>query len=386
MNDLKAFLDGELDAAAAATMQNRLTADATLNAAADAFRRVSASFLALTEGPAVTGRDKVMAVISGPARSSFPRRTAGAIASLMLVTVVAVILFPVFAQQKEAAKRTTDMAKEFAAGEAEAPAANAAVGGLDRTPKTEDLMDRPVEQQPRDRRPDAPAKSRVIGELFYDRQVIKTASLEVRVKSIDQAEAKVTSYVDSVRGYVENSSSSNLDGRSPSMTLSVRIPQQKFSEALASFEKLGERTAKDIQSSDVSQAVVDMDARLKNLRSQEETYRAILRTARKIGEIIDVQERLSVIRGEIESMQAQRDSMAKLAALSTITLTLSQRPPPEDVSSSGWVEDTWASSTHALAGALKGLSVIGIWILVYAPIWIPLSLVTIWGWRRALRA
>ncbi len=394
MNDLKAFLDGELDAAAATTMQTRLQSDAQLARVAESFRRMSASFGALSDGPASTGREKVLIAIATPKPWEFPWRTAGAIASAFLLTMIVVEIFPIFAQSRVASPETAMVEgmkarskdSSVAAGaEAESPAAS--------LPNQEDFPERPAEPlagteayaPPLTTLP-SPSKSGATVTDLFERKVVKTASLDVRVKSIDQAEAKVTSYVDGVRGYVENSTSSNLDGKSPSMTLTVRVPQQKFSEAMATFEKLGERTAKDIQSSDVTQAIVDMDARLKNLRSQEETYRAILRSARKIGEIIDVQERLSVIRGEIESMQAQRDSMSKLAALSTITVTLSQRPPPEEAVSGGWVEDTWSSATHALGGALKSLSVMGIWILVYAPLWVPLSIVALWGWRRALRA
>lgn len=395
MNDLKAFLDGELDAAAATTMQTRLQSDAQLARVAESFRRMSASFGALSDGPASTGREKVLIAIATPKPWEFPWRTAGAIASAFLLTMIVVEIFPMFAQSRVAAPETAAMVEGMkarskdsgvaAGAEAESPGASLLY--------QEDVMGSPAESgagaeayaPPLTTLP-SPSKSGATVSDLFERKVVKTASLDVRVKSIDQAEAKVTSYVDGVRGYVENSTSSNLDGKSPSMTLTVRVPQQKFSEAMTTFEKLGERTAKDIQSSDVTQAIVDMDARLKNLRSQEETYRAILRSARKIGEIIDVQERLSVIRGEIESMQAQRDSMSKLAALSTITLTLSQRPPPEEAVAGGWVEDTWSSATHALGGALKSLSVMGIWILVYAPLWVPLSIVALWGWRRALRA
>jgi hypothetical protein len=84
-------------------------------------------------------------------------------------------------------------------------------------------------------------------------------------------------------------------------------------------------------------------------------------------------------------MQAQRDALNKLSALATINLRLEQRPPVEQATG-GWVEDTWSSATGGLGEALRSLSVMGIWILVYAPIWVPLAIVSVWGWRRALRA
>lgn len=388
MNDLKAFLDGELDAAASTTMQGRLQSDGSLAATARDFRRLSASFGALTDGPTVTGRDRALAAVSTPRTPAFNWRLAGAVASILLVTVGALNVFPIFAQSKEAAKRTAAMAESKRGEVLSGPQdlmGQSPHGGADTNASQMPGASSPKNEAYASPLSLAEPSSSALAEIF-ERKVVRTGRVDVRVKSIEEAEKEVTGYVEGVRGYVENTSSSNLDGKTPSMTMVVRIPQAKFSEALAGFEKLGERTAKDIQSSDVTQQIVDIEARLKNLRSQEETYRAILRTAKKVGEIIDVQQRLSAIRGEIESMQAQRDSMAKLAALSTITVTLSQRPPPEEAVSGGWLEDTWSSATYALGGAFKNLSVIGIWVLVYAPLWIPIGLLTVWGWRRALRA
>jgi hypothetical protein len=378
MNELKAFLDGELDAAASATMQSRLQSDGSLAATASDFRLIMSSFASLTQGPAVTGRERAMQVISSPRRSAFPWKLAGAVAGVLLLGFVVLNSFPVFSQEKEAAMRTQGMAGESVETLPAQPSEAAPGADLESSVKARaGAANAPLESEPSDNYAETPA--------IYDRKVIRSGSLELRVKSIEETERQVTKYVEGIRGYVENTTSSNLDGRTPGMTIVVRVPQAKFSTAMAAFEKLGERTGKDIQASDVTQQIVDLDARLKNLRSQEETYRAILRTARRVGEIIDVQERLSGIRGEIESMQAQRDSMSKLASLSTISVHLKQRPPAEKAVG-GWAEDSWANATDGLGAALRALSVAAIWIAVYAPIWIPISIFAIWGWRRALRA
>ena len=388
MNNLKAFLDGELDAAEASTIQSQLQSDGSLAIMANDFRRISSSFASLAVGPAVSGRERTMAAVTAPHSGlGFPWKLAGAAASLVIAVVLVGQLFPVFAQSEEAGRELAEKVKDLAPGSVMSPSESEADSGYPRNVQPgEPAPGRAAagNEELAYSSPELPAKGGTVAPELYERKVVRTGSVAVRVDSIDEAERKVNAYVDSVRGYVENSTSSNLDGESPSMNLVVRIPQAKFGEAFAVFEKLGERTAKDIQSADVTQQIVDIEARLKNLRSQEETYRAILRSTRRVGEIIDVQERLSRIRGEIESMQAQRDSMNKLAALATISVQLDQRPPAEEATG-GWLEDTWANATQALGGALRGLSVLGIWILVYAPIWIPIAILSVWGWRRALR-
>jgi hypothetical protein len=383
MNDLKAFLDGELDAAAAGTMQSRIQSDGSLAAAAADFRLLSSSLGALSVGPRVTGREKVMEAIRTPRVFVFPWKFAAACASAVLLVAFVANLqkrgFVATGVESEVAAPLAEKVGATGGAEMPAPAEQAPRSDAGAGFKSEEEVARNGSDNAE------PMPSTVAPEDFQ-RKVIRTGALAVRVDSVEEAETKVTDYVDSLRGYIENASSQNLNGTTPSMTMVVRIPQSKYSEAMATFEKLGTRLSKDSQASDVTQQVVDLDARLKNLRTQEETYRAILRSANKVGEIVDVQERISAIRGEIESMQAQRDALSKLAALATINLRLQQRPPVEDAVSSGWIEDAWNSATTALGGALRSLSVMGIWILVYAPIWIPLAIVSVWGWRRALRA
>ena len=378
MNDLKAFLDGELDAAASAAFVDRMAADGALAAAAGDFRLLSSSFGALTAGPRVTGREKMMEAIRSPRVFVFPWKFATGLASLVLLVAIVSNL------QRDggfvATGAEAERVQDLASGSAEMPAP------AEQAPGNEAIAGWKAEEPARDGRNTAEPMPSTVAPEDFQRKVIRTGALTVRVVSVDDAEAKVNQYVDSVRGYIENSSSQNLNGKTPAMTIVLRVPQSEYSEAMATFEKLGTRLSKDSQASDVTQQVVDLDARLKNLRTQEETYRAILRGANKVGEIVDVQERISMIRGEIESMQAQRDALNKLSALATINLRLQQRPPVEEAVSGGWVEDTWNSATAAFGGALRSLSVMGIWILVYAPIWIPLAIVSVWGWRRALRA
>src|SRR5687767_10925469 len=85
MNDLKAFLDGELDAAVAGAMQARIQSDGSLAAAAADFRLLASSFGALTAGPRVTGREKVMEAIRAPRVFVFPWKVATALASAVLL-------------------------------------------------------------------------------------------------------------------------------------------------------------------------------------------------------------------------------------------------------------------------------------------------------------
>ncbi|MCH8275520.1 MAG: DUF4349 domain-containing protein [Armatimonadetes bacterium] len=423
--DLKAFLDGELLAERAGEGRAALEADPSLREEAEFMKRLTGSFHAMTEGPEATPEASKAATAraSGPGWKVLRRRWVLAVAGVGAAVVLAALLFPVFAQSKEKAYVTQAYADQLdsrAAGGVNQPptsgeqsiggaASDAGMpprNGIDSESFAMKTLDagpaspagRPPEREMRGSRMPADSRSRpetfarqdpgtmpsptLIEESFH-RDVIRRAFLTMRVESVEQAESSVLDLVAGWGGYVENTQSNNLDSDAPTMSMTVRVPQSVFDDAIRNFETLGVRTEKRVSGEDVTARLVDMEARVKNLKSQEEVYRGILRKARGVGEVLDVQQRLTYIRGEIESLDAQAKTLGRLSALSTISLTLAQRTtaaatePEEKQEDPHWSEDAWTRSSQGLDSALQSLGTAGIWTLVYAPIWLPLLFV---GW------
>ncbi len=215
------------------------------------------------------------------------------------------------------------------------------------------------------------------------RQVIRTADLAVRVKRIEPAEEAIRKYVTASGGYVDSASSSELNSDHPTMSLTLRVPVSSFDISLEKLESLGVRLSKSISSEDVTNQIVDLDARLKTLSAQEETYRELLKASRNIDAVIKIQDKLTEVRGTIESMAAQRKTMASQAALSTINVTLTQDVVPGSTGKDpGWLAQTWAEATTSAGSALKAVIGLGVWIIVFSPAW----LLILWFVRKMLRA
>jgi hypothetical protein len=206
--------------------------------------------------------------------------------------------------------------------------------------------------------------------VIQNRMVIRRADLTLRVDSVEKSEKLVQRIVADFGGYVDSANSSDLDSDHPSLTFSMRIPAQVFDTAMAKIEALGVRMSKNVSSEDVTEKVVDMDARIKSMLVQEETYRALLKSARKMDDIISLQQQLTSVRGEIESIQGQRKSLASQAALSTISLTLTQAAVVNKTDKDPqWLAQTWAEATSQMGGFLRSAVVALIWLLVFSPVW-----------------
>jgi hypothetical protein len=132
---------------------------------------------------------------------------------------------------------------------------------------------------------------------------------------------------------------------------------------------------------DVTSAVVDLEARLANLKGSEAQYRVLLGQAVKIDDILAVQTRLDDVRGQIEQLQAQHKELTGLADLSTLTVTLI--PTALQQAAGGWdpgktISDAFASLVDVGQSIGDGL----IWFaIVWLPVLIVLGIVILLAWR-----
>lgn len=65
-----------------------------------------------------------------------------------------------------------------------------------------------------------------------------------------------------------------------------------------------------------------MEARIRNLRAEEAQYLAIMKSAYKVDDLLEVSEKLSEVRGQIEQQQTEYQSLSKRVETVAITVTL----------------------------------------------------------------
>jgi len=217
-------------------------------------------------------------------------------------------------------------------------------------------------------------------QVTIRRAVIRNASLTVRVKNVEQAEKKADQFVTRFGGYVEGTDSNDLSSTDAQIVMTVRVPVGAFDEAISDFEGLGTRINKKISGQDVTGRILDYDARLKTMRTQEDVYRNLLKQSRGLDAVLEMQQKLMELREQIESTTAQLKGLSDLSALSTIELTLSQSMQsvvarPQDA---GWLQEAWANAEGAGFGFYRGLVVVTMWLVVFCPVWIAALFVVRW--------
>jgi hypothetical protein len=208
-----------------------------------------------------------------------------------------------------------------------------------------------------------------------DRKIVKTGEITLEVPGVGAAIGDVRAMALSLGGYV---SGSRAGGEHETATLTVRVPAARFDAALERLHAMdGEVRVEATNEEDVTSAIVDLDARIRNLQASEKQYRVLLGRAEKIDDILAVQSRLDDVRGQIEQLTAQLKQLNGQAALSTVTVTLVPTDTPVEDAAEGWDPGaTLGTAVAALVSAGQAFADFAIWLLVVGlPILLVVALV-----------
>jgi hypothetical protein len=155
-----------------------------------------------------------------------------------------------------------------------------------------------------------------------DQKMVRTSSIDLIVQKPAEAAEKIRRVAESVGGFLVSSQvSGGPDATNASLT--VRVPAARFEEARAEIRKLGLRVENErLEAQDATRQYVDQAANLRNLRAEEAQYLMILKQSRAVKDTLDVSEKLSTVRGQIEQQQAEFDALSKQIETVAINLLL----------------------------------------------------------------
>jgi hypothetical protein len=198
-----------------------------------------------------------------------------------------------------------------------------------------------------------------------DQRIIKTGEISLEVPDVAKALARVRAMAVDLGGYVGVSQAGTRD---EAATLTLRIPADRFEDALSRLHELdGDVVVEATSEQDVTSAVVDLEARMTNLQASEVQYRTLLAKAVKIEDILAVQTRLDDVRGQIEQLQARHKELTGLADLSTLTVTLA--PSALQQAAGSW--DPGKTVSDAFASLVDVGQAVGDGAIWFVIVWLP---------------
>lgn len=191
---------------------------------------------------------------------------------------------------------------------------------------------------------------------------IKRGSLLFETEDIVSTKSLIVKLVKENNGYISMDNLDDSGGEREYNYLTVRIPSNNFDSFIGELSKsVNKFERKDINIEDVTEKYYDLKSRIKNKKELEQKFLQILKKAKTVKEILDVEREINKLRTEIESMEGRFRYLDKQVAYSTISVQFYQ-VNPESTNFFGEMGTSFKNGFAYLKNSVLGL--VSIWPFV----------------------
>ena len=211
-----------------------------------------------------------------------------------------------------------------------------------------------------------------------DRQVIVTGTVNLRVKEPKEVAQKLSAYIESIGGRVDERTQNN-DSGGGSAFLKVRVPSGKVTGTIDHLKTYGTVEDVSLENNDVTSQTTDLAARIQALRLSIARLETIMGNADTSAELIKAESALTSRQAELDSLEAQQTQLAGQVQLSTLSIDLSQKTKADKVSPGGFhggLVDGWNALVSTVNHLVKVIGVLLPWAAIVAALYGAYVLVT----------
>ena len=209
------------------------------------------------------------------------------------------------------------------------------------------------------------------------RRIIFEANLSLVVKKISETEVQITKSLKQVDGYVADASVNRAEGQQLTGMWKVRVPVTRFEGFLDDVAKLGVAESRRQSAQDVTEEYVDLEAQITNKKRLEERIVTLLKeSAGKIKDVLEVENELARVRGQIEQMEGRLRYLTNRTDFTTVTITAREEEnyvPPMAPTFGNQIAQAWAVSLGTLRTFGERLTIAS----VFAVPWLAVAVVLV---------
>ncbi|CAN5683818.1 DUF4349 domain-containing protein [soil metagenome] len=216
--------------------------------------------------------------------------------------------------------------------------------------------------------PAAPPEQGPMPVEAAQRDVVKTASMTIKVPDTSEAADKAAVMAENAEGRVDSRTEDAGSARGLARTSVVlRIPVAKLDGVVRELKTLGAVQTAETRSEDVTAQRVDLDARIKALQTSVDRLLGIMRDAKDPEALIAAESALSQRQADLDSLRAQRDALGDRIEYSTVDATFVAEtiggPAPKEYQGFfGHVEQGWDVMVSILGNLLLLFALLLPWL------------------------
>lgn len=222
-------------------------------------------------------------------------------------------------------------------------------------------------------------------------KLIYSASATVETTEFDGTIEKLSALVEQYGGFVESSSVNGSNYYTQSRGYSstryasyvIRVPSEKFSALMGSLSTLGNVPYSHTYTENITAQYYDTDARLTAYQTQEARLLEMMEAAKTVEDLIAIEEKLTELRYQIESLQSTLKNWDRQVAYSTLDLEVQEvvEYTPESRMSYGQelalalcsglkrTGEFFKDLLLAIVGALPALVILAVVLAILIPVW-----------------
>jgi hypothetical protein len=184
----------------------------------------------------------------------------------------------------------------------------------------------------------------------FPEKVVKIARLDLFVdeRRVDDAASRAEQIGESMGGYLARSSRTDSGEGIRKATMTIRVPTDRFEEALDKLGELGEIVSLETSVEDHSSKMVDLDPRIRNKEAHRDRLLALMSQAGSVQDTLSIQDRLQGVTEELEVLKAQKASLESRISYASIELSMTE----EHLADS----DYWSRATRVFVSTLGVVS------------------------------
>lgn len=195
--------------------------------------------------------------------------------------------------------------------------------------------------------------------VFGSPKVIKNGQVELIVArdTFNDAVPEVTSLARRFGGGVQSTAIDDSgEGRG---TVIVRVPSDRFDATLEELEDIGRIESQYVDTQDVTDEFVDLEARIRNARTAEQVLINLMDEASTIADTIRVQNQLERVQENIERMRGRLRVLEDQTSFSTLAVDLIEAgaPKEKDPEDAGALAKAWHDAVDGFLGVISAVIV-----------------------------
>ena len=153
------------------------------------------------------------------------------------------------------------------------------------------------------------------------RKLIKEANISIETKEYDEFISNLEKEIKIFGGYIQKSEiSGSGDYRNRYAEIVVRIPADRLDGFTNQVSALGNILSKTENVQDVTMDYVDIESRIKALKTQQESLLELMKKSGSLSDILAIQKELTEVQYQLESYESKLRTYDNLIAYGTVTM------------------------------------------------------------------